>query len=93
MQFDQHFGSSLTEHGLCCWGLIERAMARTRQPLPSGKAQRIMSDPAIVLDPVIRDWVLLPLTAIIILAQLLRTIIIMVMQKPTNKSADELAQR
>jgi len=47
----------------------------------------------LTLDPRIRDWVLLPLTALIIIVQLLRTILMQLMTKPTAKDADEVEQR
>ena len=47
----------------------------------------------LTLDPRIRDWVLLPLTGIIILVQLLRTIVAQLLSKTANKEAEEIQQR
>lgn len=47
----------------------------------------------LLLDPMIRDWVLLPLTGIIIIVQLLRTIVMQIINKPASQEATEVAQR
>jgi hypothetical protein len=52
-----------------------------------------MGSESILLDPLIRDWVLLPLTGIIIIVQLLRTIAMQLLTAPSAMSAEEAEQR